>query len=64
MVTTIQVHEDVLERLNALKKEMGARSTEEVIKVLLKSAKSLKKSHFGSLPGLRAFEREEIDRLS
>ncbi|MCD6248036.1 MAG: ribbon-helix-helix protein, CopG family [Hadesarchaea archaeon] len=63
MVTTIQVHEEVLERLNALKKETGAKSTEEVIKMLLKSAKTLKGSHFGSLPRLKTFEREKIDRF-
>lgn len=63
MVTTVQVHEDVLKRLNSLKKETGARSTEEVIKMLLKNTKSLKRSHFGSLPKLKTFKREEIDRL-
>ena len=63
MVTTIQVHEDVLEQLNALKREIKAKSNEEVIKMLIKNAKSLNKSHFGTLPDIKTFEREEIDRL-
>ena len=61
--TTIQVHEDVLEHLNALKKEMGTKSYEDVIRVLIKNAKSLKESHFRTLPKLKTFKREEIDRF-
>ncbi|KXB02067.1 hypothetical protein AKJ44_01425 [candidate division MSBL1 archaeon SCGC-AAA261F17] len=64
MVTTVQVHEDTLKRLKTLKKEFGAKSNEEVINLLLKKAKTPQKSHFGTLPKLEAFEREEIDRLS
>ena len=63
METTIQVHEDVLEQLNTLKRETGAKTNEEVIKMLIKEVKSLKKSHFGTLPNLKTFEREEIDRF-
>jgi len=61
--STIQVHKDVLEQLNALKKERGARSYEEVIRMLLKQAKRVKKSHFGTLPKLGTFKREQIDRF-
>ena len=63
MVATIQVHEDVLKQLNTLKRETGAKSNEEVIKMLIDTIKSLKKSHFGTLPNLKTFEREEIDRF-
>ncbi|MDY6864521.1 MAG: hypothetical protein SVY15_00920 [Halobacteriota archaeon] len=63
MVTTIQVHEDVLEQLTILKKQMSARSNEEVIKMLIRDAKCLKESRFGALPDLETFERSYIDRL-
>jgi len=63
MATTIQVHEDVLKELDTLKREMGTRSYEEVIRILLKNAKKLQRSHFGTLPKLKQFKREEIDRL-
>jgi predicted CopG family antitoxin len=61
METTIQVHEDVLEQLKTMKRETGAKTNEEVIKMLIKAVKSLKKSHFATLPNLKTFEREEID---
>ncbi len=63
MATTIQVHEDVLQELDTLKKEMGTKSYEEVIKILLKNAKKLQRTHFGTLPKLKTFRREEIDRF-
>ncbi|MDY6930850.1 MAG: hypothetical protein SVJ22_02895 [Halobacteriota archaeon] len=63
MVTTIQVHEEVIEQLNVLKRQMSARSNEEVIKMLIRDAKSLKESRFGVLPDLETFERPHIDRL-
>lgn len=47
-----------------LKKELRAKSYDEVIRYLMKKAKHLEKSHFGTLPKLQSFEREEIDRLS
>jgi len=46
-----------------LKKEMGTRSYEEVIRILLKNAKKLQRTHFGTLPKLKTFRREEIDRF-
>lgn len=63
MVTTIQVREDVLERLAAFKNQIGAKSMDETIRVLLAKAKSLEKSHFGSLKKLEPFRRDEIDRF-
>jgi len=66
MVTTIQVHEDIITQLNALKKELNLKSYEDVIRALLKSKKMLKKSYFGKFPELKEFKRhEEVDdRLS
>lgn len=63
MPTTIQVHKDVLKVLETLKKEMNLRSYEEVIRLLLEKEKRIDRSHFGTLPKLKTFKREEIDRL-
>ncbi len=59
------MHEDIIEQLNALKKEFNLKSYEEVIRTLLKSEKRLKKSYFGTFPELKEFKRdeEEDDRL-
>jgi Ribbon-helix-helix protein, copG family len=66
MVTSIQMHEDIIKELNALKKELNLKSYEEVIRALLRSEKRLKKSYFGTFNELDEFKRdeEEDDRLS
>jgi predicted CopG family antitoxin len=63
MTTTIQVKDDVQQMLDRLKKEIDAKSYDEVIRYLFKKAKRMDRSHFGSLPKLESFQREEIDRL-
>jgi len=63
MVTTIQLHRDVLKVLDQLKKEMNLRSYEDVIRVLLEREKMIDESHFSTLPGLKPFKREELDRF-
>jgi predicted CopG family antitoxin len=63
MSTTIQVKDDVQQMLDRLKKEIDAKSYDEVIRYLFKKAKRMDKSHFGSLPKLESFQREEIDRF-
>jgi predicted CopG family antitoxin len=63
MSTTIQVKDDVLDMLTRLKVEINAKSYDEVIRYLFVKARRMDKSHFGSLPKLETFEREEIDRL-
>ncbi len=52
-----------MEMLNRLKKETDAKSYDEAIRYLFKKAKRMDKSHFGSLPKLETFQREEIDRF-
>ncbi|CAG0997651.1 MAG: ribbon-helix-helix protein, CopG family [Candidatus Methanoperedens sp.] len=59
MVTTIQMHEDIIKELNALKKELNLKSYEEVIRELLRSEKRLKKSYFGTFNELHEFKRDE-----
>jgi predicted CopG family antitoxin len=63
MSTTIMVKEDLIRVLAKLKKESGAESYDELLRELVKKTKNLEKSHFGTLPKLRSFKREELDRL-
>jgi predicted CopG family antitoxin len=63
MSTTIQVKDDFQKMLDRLKKEIDAKSYDEVIRYLFKKAKRMDKSHFGSLPRLESFQREELDRF-
>jgi predicted CopG family antitoxin len=63
MPTTIQVKDDILEMLNRVKKEANVKSYDEAIRYLFKKAKRMERSHFGSLPELESFRREEIDRI-
>jgi predicted CopG family antitoxin len=63
MSTTIKVKDDVREMLDRIKKEINAKSYDEAIRYLLKKTKRMEKSHFGSLPELESFRREEIDRF-
>ena len=63
MSTTIQVKDDVQQMLDRLKKEIDAKSYDEVIRYLFKKTKRMDRSNFGSLPKLESFRREEIDRF-
>ena len=63
VATTIRISKKLLQELENLKRDKDAKSYEEVIKELIEESKRLKKSHFGSLPELEKFEREEIDRF-
>ena len=63
MATTIRISKKMLQELERLKKEKNAKSYEELIKKLIEESKRMRKSHFGSLPKLEKFEREEIDRF-
>lgn len=49
--------------LKLLKREIDAESYNEVLKYLLRKAKRMDESEFGSMPGIEPFEREEIDRF-
>ena len=64
MSTTIQVQDDVYKMLNILKKELNVESYNEVVKHLLRKAKRMDESEFGSMPGIASFHREEIDRFN
>jgi len=45
--------------LNALKKEVGAKSHDEVIKLLISERKKIPSSMFGANPRLSPFSRED-----
>jgi len=57
--TTVRVSEKTLQMLNRLKKELGARSHDEVIRRLIFERKKIPSSMFGSNPRLRSFSRED-----
>jgi len=63
MATNIRISKEMLHELEKLKKEKMANSYEELIRKLIEESKRLRKSHFGSLPKLEEFRREEIDRF-
>ncbi len=55
--------EDILKVLEHMKRERALRSYSEVLREILKESKTLKRSERGSLPRLKPFAREEIDRF-
>jgi hypothetical protein len=55
MSTTAQVNEKTLQMPNKVKKEMKAKSHDEVIKTLLIERKNIPCSMFGSNPKLTSF---------
>lgn len=57
--TTVQVNEKTLQILNKLKKEIGARSHDEVIRRLISERKKIPSSMFGSNPKLSSFSPED-----
>jgi hypothetical protein len=57
--STVQVNEKTLQRLNKAKKEMKAKSHDEVINKLLTERKKLPRSMFGSNPKLDSFTAED-----
>lgn len=57
--TTVQVGEKTLQMLNKLKKEIGARSHDAVIKTLISERKKIPCSMFGSNPKLKPFSLKD-----
>jgi predicted CopG family antitoxin len=58
MTTTIQVDEKTLKSLMTLKKELKARSYQEVIEILVSQKRGLPSSLFGFAKGSKPFQRE------
>jgi hypothetical protein len=63
MAAVIQVRESVLQQLDILKKKIGVNTYDEILEILINNAKNLQKSHFGTLPKLKTFKRESLDRF-
>jgi len=59
LATTVQVDEKTLQMLNRAKKEMHAKSHNEVIKKLLTQQRKTPRSMFGSNPKLDSFTAED-----
>jgi len=61
--TSIQLDRDTKELLDRVKRKTNAKSYAEAIRLLAKDAMRLKESELGSLPKLRTFRRDKIDRF-
>lgn len=61
MTTTVQVKQETKKLLEGLKKNMGARSYDEVIGNLARKRADVPESMFGSLKGSKPFRRENED---
>jgi hypothetical protein len=57
--TTVQVDEKTLQMLNEIKKEMRAKSNDEVIKTLIAERKKISRSMFGSNCKLNSFSEQD-----
>jgi len=57
--TTVQVDETTSKLLAELRKEMDAKSNNEVIKTLILERKRITKSRFGATPNISSFSREK-----
>ena len=56
-MTTVQVRDDTRRLLEKLKRQMGLRTYDEVIKTLARSKSGFPKSLFGACKGSRGFVR-------
>ncbi len=61
--TTIQVDEDIVRVLERMKREKALKSYSEALREILRESKTLRRSERGSLPKLKPFMREKIDRF-
>lgn len=61
--TTVQLDRGTKELLDRVKRERRAKSYAEAIRMLAKEAMKLKASEAGSLPKLKSFRRDRLDRF-
>jgi hypothetical protein len=61
--TSVQLDRDTKELLERVKRDKRARSYAEAIRILAKEAMKLRSSEAGSLPKLKPFRRDQLDRL-
>lgn len=55
--------QDIVKVLERMKRERALKSYSEALREILKESKTLKKSERGSLPKLKSFMRDKIDRF-
>ena len=61
--TSVQLDRDTKELLDRVKREKRAKSYAEAIRLLAREAMKLRTSEAGSLPKLKPFRRDQLDRL-
>ena len=61
--TSVQLDRDTKELLDKVKREKRAKSYAEAIRMLAKEAMKLRTSEAGSLPRLKPFRRDQLDRF-
>jgi hypothetical protein len=61
--TTVQLDQKTLQMLNEIKKEMRAKSNNEVIKTLIAERKKISCSMFGSKSKLNSFSEQDEAEL-
>jgi len=61
--TSVQLDRDTKKLLDRVKREKRAKSYAEAIRLLAKEAMKLRTSEAGSLPELKPFRRDQLDRL-
>ena len=61
--TSVQLDRDTKDLLDRVKREKKAKSYAEAIRILAKEAMRLRSTEVGTLPKLRPFRREQLDRF-
>jgi hypothetical protein len=61
--TSVQLDKDTKQLLDRVKRERNARTYAEAIRLLVKEAMKLESSEIGTLPKLRSFRRDKLDRF-
>ncbi len=61
--TSVQLDRDTKKLLDRVKHEKNAKSYAEAIRILAREAMKLKTSEAGSLPRLKSFRRDSLDRF-
>ena len=59
----MQLDRDTKHLLDRIKRERNAKSYAQAIRMLAKEAMKLRSSEMGSLPKLRPFRRDQLDRF-
>jgi len=57
--TTVEVKKTTLQALEDLRSELGVKSLDETIKVLIRKVKDVPKSRFGAHPEMKPFTPED-----